>query len=416
MWVFRRSQLPRLASAASTTLLSLALALITVAPTGHAQVAATDSLITAFTEGSTNFTFRYRYELVDQDGIDKDAGASTLLSRLSWKSKPLSRLQFGVEADYVSVIGSERYNSTENGRTRFPVVADPEGFDLNQAYISYRTEQLSLTGGRQRIVLEDQRFVGGVAWRQNEQTYDGLRAMLTPTKNLTLDYSYIANVNRIFGPEDGAQPADWDSDSHLLHATFKPTEGHSLRAFAYLLDFENDNGLPNSTKTYGVGYTGGWGPVKLRATLATQSDYGSSPLRYDADFLALNASYKLQPVTLSVGYELLGSDDGVAAFRTPLATLHKFQGWADKFLNTPAVGIRDLYFGVAGAVGPLKVAATWHEFSADEGSADFGTEFNLVANYPLTKHFSMQFKLADYRADEFATDTTKFWWSFIAKL
>ncbi len=48
--------------------------------------------------------------------------------------------------------------------------------------------------------------------------------------------------------------------------------------------------------------------------------------------------------TLGVGYELLGSDDGVAAFQTPLATLHKFNGFADQFLVTPAGGLQDIYF------------------------------------------------------------------------
>ena len=43
------------------------------------------------------------------------------------------------------------------------------------------------------------------------------------------------------------------------------------------------------------------------------------------------------------GYEVLGADDGAAltSFQTPLATLHKFQGWADKFLTTPPNGIRE---------------------------------------------------------------------------
>jgi hypothetical protein len=40
-------------------------------------------------------------------------------------------------------------------------------------------------------------------------------------------------------------------------------------------------------------------------------------------------------VNVKVGYELLGSDNGEYGFATPLATLHKFNGWADQFLGTP---------------------------------------------------------------------------------
>ena len=35
--------------------------------------------------------------------------------------------------------------------------------------------------------------------------------------------------------------------------------------------------------------------------------------------------------------------NGTIGFSTPLATLHKFQGFADVFLTTPASGITDAY-------------------------------------------------------------------------
>ncbi|MEM7097173.1 MAG: porin [Pseudomonadota bacterium] len=367
-------------------------------------------------EGEYKINLRYRFESVDQDGSDEEANASTLRSRFTWTSGKMDKWTYGIEADYVALIGAEDYNSTENGRTAFPVVADPEGFDLNQAFIKYGGDNITATLGRQRIVQADQRFVGGVAWRQNEQTYDAVRAQYTVNEQVTLDYSYVWNVNRIFGPNDGAQPADWRSNSHFLNVAFKPAKGHKLEGFAYLLDFENDNGLPNSTATYGVSYSGQLGPLKVAGTYAQQSDYADSPLNYDADFLSLSAGLKLDPVTLSVGYDVLGSDDGAAGFRTPLATLHKFQGWADKFLGTPANGIEDTYFGVAGAVGPVKLSATYHEYEAEEGGATYGDELNLVANYSPTKGINLQLKLADYSADEFATDTQKLWFSIILNI
>ncbi|MEM7077098.1 MAG: alginate export family protein [Pseudomonadota bacterium] len=375
-----------------------------------------DDIKEAVAQSSTKFNLRYRYEHVDQDGVDKEAGASTLRGRLTWASGAIGKWVGGIEADYVALIGSERYNSTANGQTQFPVVADPEGFDLNQAFLKYKGDGFAATFGRQRNLQTDQRFVGGVGWRQNEQTYDALRIEAPISDAFSVDYSYVWNVNRIFGPDDGAQPSDWRSNSHMLLAKFKAEENHSFEAFAYLLDFENDNGLPNSTSTFGVSYRGQIGPAKVVGTYATQSDYGDSPLSYDADFYALSAGFKLDPVTLSVGYEVLGSDDGVAAFRTPLATLHKFQGWADKFLGTPGNGIEDLYFGVAGKLGPVKLAATYHDFTSDEGSIDYGSEVNVVANFTVMKGLNGQLKFADYSADDFATDTTKIWFSLIMAL
>ncbi len=367
-------------------------------------------------EGEVKLNLRYRLEQVDQNGIDDEATASTLRGRVTFTSAEMGSWQYGVEADYVALIGPEDYNSTENGRTTYPVVADPEGFDLNQAYIKYSGDGFTTTAGRQRILIGDQRFVGGVGWRQNEQTFDALRAEIKASEAIKIDYSYVWNVNRIFGPNDGAQPSDWRSNSHFLTASLEAAEKQTFEAFTYLLDFDNDNGVPNSTATYGLSYRGEFGPAKLNATYATQSDYADSPLDYDADFLAAGAAIKAGPVTLNAGYELLGSDDGNAAFRTPLATLHKFQGWADKFLVTPADGIEDIYFGLAGSLGPVKVAATYHDLSADEGSTDYGDEINLVANYSPAKGVNLQLKYADYSADEFATDTSKLWFSVIVNL
>ena len=376
-----------------------------------------ESVSEALRAGTLSANLRYRYEFVEQENLEKDAHASTLLARLTYRSGALADgWSFGTEADYVALVGDENYNSTENGRTEFPVVADPEGFDLNLAYLKYQKNNFTFTGGRQRIAFQDQRFIGGVAWRQNEQTYDSLRFEYKANEKLKLDYSYIWNVNRIFGPNDGAQPADWHGNSHLVSADYKIAEGQSLRAFAYLLDFENGNGRPNSNNTFGVRYSGQFGAAGLKATIATQTDAGDSPVNYDANFLSVLGSYKVKPVTLQVGYDVLGSDDGNFAFRTPLATLHKFQGFADLFLLTPANGIEDLNVGVLSALGKLKLLARYHDFQSNEGNIDYGTEFNLVATYPVTKQFSTQLKFADYQADEFGPDTLRFWLSLIVKL
>lgn len=370
----------------------------------------------AITEGKLNLNVRYRYEDVDQDGIAKDAGASTVRTRLTWNSRPLNGLVLGLEADYVAVVGSERYNSTENGNIDYPVVADPEGFDLNQSFLKYTGDLATVTMGRQRILHGSQRFVGGVGWRQNEQTFDALRATFKPNDKLVVDYAYVWNVNRIFGPDDGAQPSDWHGDSHLLTSSWTIDAGHRIDGYAYALDFENDNGPPNSVLTYGLGYKGEFGPLSVVASVARQSDYGDSPLDFDATYYFVQTDIELNAVTVTAGYEVLGSDDGTAAFRTPLATLHKFQGWADKFLVTPAAGIEDVYIGCRGKIGPVTLAATWHDFQADEGKADYGSELDLVATYAFHKNASFQLKYAGYSEDGFATDTTKYWMSVTVKL
>ncbi len=366
-----------------------------------------------FTDGSASTFFRYRYEMVDQDGIDKDAGASTLKSRITWKSASFNGFSAGLEADNVTVIGNERYKTPTNGMAGYPIVADPKGTDMNQAFVAYSTSSYSTKVGRQRILHAGQRFVGGVGWRQNEQTYDALSVSLPNLNSVKINYSYIWNVNRIFGPVDSAVHAkQWGSDSHALLASFSPAKGHSLTGYAYLLDF--DNAAANSTSTYGIDYKGKFGKTALAASYAVQSDYADNPASFDTDYLKLELSTPVSGATVSLGYELLGGDEGVG-FKTPLATLHKFQGWADKFLGTPGTGLEDTYLKVAGKISGIPVAVFYHQFSADEGGADLGTELDIVGTYKINKNLSAQLKYASYSADTHASDTDKLWFTLNMK-
>ncbi|MDE0063609.1 MAG: hypothetical protein OXP09_06745 [Gammaproteobacteria bacterium] len=385
----------------------IALLALLIAPPASAGFA--DSL----RDTKPDFNVRYRFENVDQDGIEKKARASTAKARLSWIMPADDGLSFGFEVDQVLSFppGSEqKFNSTENGKTQYPVVADPLGFDLNQVFLRYRSDGLILTAGRQRILHAEQRFLGGVAFRQNEQTYDGLRLQYARGM-ASLDYTYIINVNRIFGPGDGAQPGDWKGDTHAFRGELKPAEGHTFGAFGYLMDFENDNGPANSNSTYGVDYTASLGPLSMTGTLARQSDYADNPDSYDATYYALEASLKRDSLTFTGGYAVLGSDGGEAAFKTPLGTLHKFQGWTDRFLATPLNGVANAYATVTSRTGPVVVTLAYHDFQAEKGGADYGYEIGASLSWKINDNFDAQLKFADYSAKEHATDITKFWFT-----
>jgi hypothetical protein len=81
----------------------------------------------------------------------------------------------GLEVDNVTAV-IDNYNdltNTYNGSDS--IVVDPKGTDVNQAFLQFNTKKVKLTAGRQRILHDNQRFMGGVGWRQNEKTYDGYR-------------------------------------------------------------------------------------------------------------------------------------------------------------------------------------------------------------------------------------------------
>jgi hypothetical protein len=371
-----------------------------------------DDLVGALKEGKTSLNFRLRHEQVDDEAFTDKANATTLRTRLTYVSGQWQGLDATIEFDHVGHLFDERFNDTRNGNTTLPMVVDPKGADLNQAALRYRQGILTATGGRQRILLDNQRFVGGVGWRQNEQTYDALRLAAKPADDVQLDYIWISNTRRIFGPEPGTPPAALISDNHLLNVKWTASKAATVGAYVYALDFAN--AAASSSLTTG-GYVLGeakLGESKLdyRAEYARQTDYADNPNDYSADYLLLSAGMTIAGVRFGAAMETLGADaDAGVAMQTPLATLHMFQGWADKFLNTPNSGVEDLYFSIGGSVKGTQLQAIWHEYKADVGSATLGTELNLLASRKFAERYTLTAKYADYQADSFSTDTKKFW-------
>lgn len=386
---------------------AVAVLLVSTSLAAPAEPASTD-LREAIANGKASLGFRYRFEEVDQADFGKDAKASTARARMTWNSAAAGAVTLGVEADYALILGIDSFNSTTNGRTQYPVVADPEGFDLNQAFVKYASGPLTVTTGRQRIIHGTQRMVGGVAFRQNEQTYDAVRVQRAG-EAVAWEYTYLHNVNRIFGPDDGVQPGDWYGNSHLFRATADPADNHAVTAFAYLLDFQNANGPQFSNATYGIEYEARVDVLNLHASVARQSDWGDNPLAFDAFFYSLQGDFALDPFTLTLGLHHLGSDDGAVGFRTPIGTLHKWQGWTDKFLLTPDDGLQDRWIAGGTKLGGANVTLVYHDFRADEGGADYGSEVGLSLTYPIRDNLDLLVKTSRYSAEAHAADTTKFW-------
>ena len=397
-----------------------ATALLLAAP--FAAASDSDTLASAVKAGKAGINVRARYEHVDQDNVSEKADALTARLRLNYKSGSWRGLSAFAEYDHVFHLLSD-FNSgagTSPDRGQYPVVADPKGSDLNQLHLSYKLNDESMFRvGRQRILLDNQRFVGGVGWRQNEQTYDGLTFTSKALTNTKLQYSYVGYVRRIFGQTVSAGKNN--VDTHLLNAKIALDDVWALTPYYYYID--NQDVAAFSTGTAGVRLAGVFeagdaGNIKLVAEFATQSDAANNPVSYDAPYVHFDAAW-IMDNSLSVGiaYESLGGDSSVpsASFRTPLATLHKFQGWADRFLATPAEGINDVFVTVKYKAGEWNLTGMYHDFSAEAGSGDFGTEFDLSAGTKITDNYSILFKGAFFSSDSTSyPDTNKFWIMFVA--
>jgi hypothetical protein len=378
----------------------------------------------AFKDGKANVAFRYRYENVDQDNFDKDANASTLRSRISFQTAAWQDLTLMLELDDIRSLGDESYDSTRNGNTDRPKVLDPVATDLNVAALKYMgIANTEIIIGRQKISRGNERFVGPVGWRQNEQTYDAGSVNYKFSDKLQAYYAYVRQVNRVVGPDNGMPPADFNGNTHLADVSYTFSPAAKLTAYGYFLDLEEPltgTSAPDSSSSQTLGLRLA-GDIKLNeqwavpyaAEWATQDDYADNPNNYSADYYLAEAGVRYQKITAKLSYEVLEGDTVANhQFQTPLATLHAFQGWADQFLSTPTGGIEDTFLTVDFPVLGANLKVRYDEYQSETGSVDYGNELGVWLTYPVGTNYSVAVKYAAFDADNEApsyVDVDKFW-------
>jgi hypothetical protein len=296
--------------------------------------------------------------------------------------------------------------------------------ELNRLQLQYRgLPKTIVTLGRQRINLEDQRFVGSVGWRQNEQTFDAVRLEYGAAKGLKADVTYARSVRTIWGEGGKLARQEGVRGDNLFAAVGHTTPAGTISGFAVIVDQEEPivSLYRQSSRTFGLRLAGArplsaTNKLSYVLSLARQRDHGRNPNDYSASYSLAELALDLGSAKFGIGREVLGADDGrpFTSFQTPLATLHKFQGWADKLLVTPPNGVRDLYgsagYGWKKAMGldAINAALIYHRFGSDRLNQHLGNEWNAQLS---AKHgrWTAAAKIADYRADLFATDTRKVW-------
>ena len=385
---------------------------------GRSALADSHTFFDAVTGGKPYITLNSRYEGVEQDNALEDASAMTLLTRFGYRTGDWGGWSAHVEfEDSRIILGADEFSVPPTGFNtgEYSVIADPETTELDQAYVQYANSTFKARVGRQIIAYEGQRFVGAVPWRQDWQTFDAVHFEYSGIENLTVKAGQIFQRNRIFADE-----RDLDSNDTLLDLNYKTPLG-TLGGYAYLLEVDDigRNALDTLGVRFGGGRTVGDGEgtvnkILYKAEYATQ-DVKTATGDFDVDYLAAEIGLGISRVTVKAGYEALGSDDGNIGFATPLATLHKFNGWADLFLATPAAGLEDVYVSLGGKVEKFKYAVNYHDFSTDVSTAagsDLGSEVDVLVTRPIGDHLTFGFKLAMYDAGDPGLgpiDTDRIW-------
>lgn len=374
---------------------------------GAAMADSIDVLRYALSGGTPSLDLRGRWEHVSQDNALDAADAYTVRARLGYNTGKWNDMDVLTEFEGTFPFGPQAYNSTTNGKTTRSTIGDPKGTELNQFALRYT----GLAGnvfklGRQRLILDNARFIGNSGWRQNEVTFDAFTAVNMQIPKTTLTYAYLSRV-------DDKNYSGYKLKGEVFNAAYAAAPQLNLVGYAYLFDYDKNLATRRDTQTYGLRATGAL-PVSsfkllYTAEYAHQNHYKDSPGAVSAQYVLGEFGVSAHGVGAKLGYEVLGGD-GTYGFQTPLATLHVFQGWADMFLNTPAGGIRDAYLKLEGdAPAGIKLLGFYHDFRSDNGGAKYGKEYDVQAVKAINDSLSLTAKYAAYHADTLSVNTDKIW-------
>jgi len=358
--------------------------------------------------GTFGLYLRYRFEFVDDAAVTENGYASTLRTAVDYTTPDWHKLTASVRFADVSNLGAgNQHNDSFNGASR-PLIPDPPATEVEQILAMYNgVPDTGFTLGRQEINLAQQRFVGAVGWRQHHQTMDSFRVVQKSIPRTTWTYAYVDKANNVTTRID-------NMTTHLFNAAVDVMEVGTLTPYVYSIDYDSGLRTNLSSITYGARWQGefgvgdGW-TIPYHAELTQQDDTGTNPGKVDARYYRLEAKGKRESLWFGLGLEVLGGSADDGQFNTPLATLHKWNGWADKFLVTPDDGLQDLYAGAGGKCGPVSLMGFYHHFSADSGSATYGQELDANASYKAPWKQVFALRLAYYDADDLKENTFKVW-------
>ena len=347
---------------------------------------------------------------------DQSGKAASVLLRGQITSEWTRALSTVLELDHVETFWQNHHSDgvNQNGE---PLIPDVPGTELNQLFVNYEFERVQVRVGRQRIELDDQRFVGSNGYWQNDQTFDALSTEWQLFSASRLNYTYIANANRIFGDDagahlahedvgyyssDGERPAalqgDHEQHTHLLHLQANEWDNSRLIGYAYFIDNEDFPAVSN--RTFGGKYkfmvTAGAFKYHGEIAAATQerTELSGSPR---PPYGLLDLSMIHGPWRLVARHEILGADQG-AGFVTPLASAHNFQGSADVFAATPEGGLEDTSLHINWRSSPWELDLRYHLFREYSGSEPYGHEFDLDIEFKPASQHSILLRFADFHA------------------
>ena len=376
--------------------------------------------------GEHEVGMRTRYQSVDDTWLG-DAKAFT--TRINLTSTFLldeaNQWQFKVQPNYVFAFNNGDYNSITVRQNTSPI-PDPEGFNLSKLVLAYDSEEdWEVKLGRQNLSFDNERFIGGVDFWQTPQNFDALKFDFNDQMNWHVQYAYSNKVNRIFGKDAKSailkddvrhdnyllgsiekrpvnELGEHSINAHLLNVEFKTDNNLHFVAYNYLV--ENKSQAHFSTNTTGLRISDEFKPDKIKyrytAEFALQENKYNNPWEYQAWYSLFETSLQYKSHIFQLSQEVF-SQDNKHTFITPLATNHKFQGWADVVSGYDMqTGLRDQYITYRGRLNKIRWRAVYHEFTDYESSENIGNEFDIELAYRASRKWEFKLVYATFKAKE----------------
>ncbi|WP_200390768.1 alginate export family protein [Roseibacillus ishigakijimensis] len=379
-------------------------------PEAVAPPAARTEAPDAFQWLTPSVDFQTRYEFRDQSGLDA-SNALTARARVGLLLGDFGGFSAFAEGEFTGALANDYRSNPTGSDTTYPyvegntVIGDPQNAELNQAWVQYEDENYLLKVGRQRLIRNKAAFIGNVGWRQNEQTFDAIQAGYE-RDGFALQYVFSNRVQRIFGHDANDAPPgpplhDFEGEFHFVDGSYQADFG-TVGGYAYLIDVDN-NANVGLSNTYGL-FTDWQG---LHAEVAFQEGDSAIGGDYEAFYGHLSYTHKVGSASLSAGWEYLEDD-----FKTPFATVHAYNGFADAFVldriglrNGPGgdyEGLSDFYLGYVqpGLPGGVTFKGFLHYYANDGLDSSYGYEADAVFVKQFTDSLSAMATASYFLADE----------------
>jgi hypothetical protein len=284
----------------------------------------------------------------------------------------------------------------------YPLLPDPRYTGMNRVYIEYQgVQDTRIRAGRQRVRLDNQRWISDNDFRQIPQLFDGVETVYTGFANTELYGAYFGRVRTTSGTTN-------ELNLTLLHAAWNPLPGQSLSAYGYFHD-QAQNGAftgfaDNSYRVTGVRWTGSAAPwfgwtaidVPFEAEFAAQRAHAGGDSRIDANYWRVGGGVAWHETVARIDHEVKESNDGHYGVQMPLTDFYAFNGWTLHFFNTPRQGLRDSWVTLRQGWRDFTLYSEYHRFRSDYGSLDFGHELDAGLTYAWNENAALRFQHARY--------------------